>query len=97
MVTHICKRSKWSSKSKRPFENESSHYPDVSKVKVSKDYSNIMTGCILLGIAEGLFIVVLEDASGGHTHTIGINRGLNFIYDCIEKHDLQLSYENISK
>ena len=66
-------------------------------MKLSKDYSNNVTGCILSGISESLFIVVLEDTSGGHTHTIGINIGLNLIYDFIEKHDLQLNYENISK
>ena len=85
------------SKPKRLFENESTYYLVVCKVKVSKDYSNIVTGCILLGINECLFIVVLEDKSGGHPHTMGINRGLNFVYDYIEKHDPQLNYQNLYK
>ena len=43
-----------------------------------------MTSFILEGVTEGLFIVVFEDKSGGKTHTIGINRGLNIIYDYME-------------
>ena len=47
-------------------------------------YSNNMIHLILEGVTEGLFIMVLQDTS---THTIGINRGFNVIYDCTENHE----------
>ena len=56
-----------------------------------------VTGCILSGITEGLFIVVLQDTSGGRSHTVGVNRGLKIIYDCMETHELKLNMQNLNK
>ena len=50
-----------------------------------EDYINNVIGYIISSITEGLFIMVLEDTSGGHTHMIGINRGLKVTYDCMKK------------
>ena len=41
--------------------------------------------------------MVLEDNGGGKTHTVGINRELNVIYDCRDTHELKLNHGNISK
>ena len=66
-------------------------------VRPKGKYSNNVTGFILEGVIEGLFVVVLEDNGGGKTHTIGINRELNVIYDCMETHELKLNHGNLSK
>ena len=52
---------------------------------------------IIFGITAGLLIVVLEDKCGGRSYTIGVNRGLNIIYEHMEKHELQLYHDNLSK
>ena len=46
----------------------------MGRVAPKGKYTNHVTGFILEGVTEGLFIVVLEDKSCGKTHTIGINR-----------------------
>ena len=56
-----------------------------------------MTSFILEVVTEGLFIVVLEDKRGENTHIIGINRGLNVVYDCMETHKLKINHGNLSK
>ena len=66
-------------------------------MKALEDYSNNVIGYIISGIAEGLFIMVVQDRSGGHTHTIGIGIESNAIYDYMETHKLQLSHENYRK
>ena len=73
------------------FEHDQIWYMKVCRVKPKGKYSNIVTGFILEGVTEGLFVVVLEDNGGGNTHTIGINRELNVICDCTETHELKLS------
>ena len=79
------------------FQHDKIYYMKVCRVKSKGKYSNNGTGFILEGITEGLFFVVLEDKGGGKTHTIGINRGLNIIYDCMETHELNLTHGNPSK
>ena len=69
----------------------------VCRVRPKVKYSNNVTGFILEGIIEGLFFAVLEDNGGGKTHTIGINRRLNVIYDCMDTHELKLSHGSLSK
>ena len=51
----------------------------------SEDYSNNMTCYILSDITEGLFIVVLKYTNDGQFHMTRINRGLNVIYNYMEK------------
>ena len=78
-------------------KNERTCYLDVCKVNISKEYSNHVTGYMISGITDVFFIVLLQYISGGRSHIIGINRELIVIYDCIEKHELQLNHENLSK
>ena len=78
------------------FNNDKICYMQVGRVKPKGKYSNNVTGFILEGVIRGLFVVVLEDNDGGKTHTIGINRELNVIYDCMEIHELKLNYGNLS-
>ena len=79
------------------FNNYKICYMQVGRVKPKGKYSNNVTGFTLEGITVGLFIMVLQDTSGGNTHAIGINRRLNVIYDCMETHEIQLNIENLSK
>ena len=79
------------------FKNDRLCYWQVGRVKPRRYYINALTGYVLSGITEGLFIVVLEDYCGGNTHTIGINRGLNISYDCTKTHKIQLNLDNLSK
>ena len=69
----------------------------VCRVKPKRKYSNNVIGFILEGVTEGIFVVVLEDNGDGKTHTIGINRELSVIYNCMETHELKLSHGNLSK
>ena len=71
--------------------NEINCYLDVCKVTLSEHFIKNLTGYILSGVTEGLFIMVLEDTSGGHSHTIRINRGFNVIYDFMKTHELYLN------
>ena len=79
------------------FKNDVPYYLQVCEVKPKGNYTNNVTGCILSCIAQGLFIVVLEDDCGGNTRMIRINRGLKIIYDCVETHEIQLNHDNLSK
>ena len=69
----------------------------VCRVTSKENYTNNVTSFILEGVTNDLFIVVLEDKSDGKIHTLGIVRGLNVIYDCIETQRLKLSHGNLSK
>ena len=62
------------------------------KYEPPREYDNNVTDYILVGVDEGLFIVVLDDTSVGHSHIIGINRGLNNIYDCMKTHKRRLNH-----
>ena len=66
-------------------------------VKPPREYDNHTADYALLGFNEGLFIVVLEDINGGWSHTFGISRELNVIYDGMGKHELWFNHDNISK
>ena len=66
----------------------------VFRVKPKGKYNNNVTGFILEGVIEGLFIVVLEENSGKNTYAIGINRRLNNIYDYMETNELKLNHGN---
>ena len=72
-------------------------YIKVGRVTPKGNYTNNVTIFILGGVTEGLFIVVLEDKSDGSSYTIGINRELNVIYDCMEAHELKLNHGSLSK
>ena len=69
----------------------------MGRVRPKGKYINNPTRFILEGVTEGLFIVVLQDTSGGNTHILGINRGLNVIYNFIETHEIQPNHGNLSK
>ena len=77
--------------------NKRTCYLGIYRLKASKDYSTNMTSSILSGITDGLFIMVLKDTSSGHSYIIGFNRGLNIIYNCVEKQEVHLNHDNISK
>ena len=68
----------------------------VCKIQPKGKYSNNVTGFILEGATECLFVVVLEDNGGGNTYTIRINRNLNVVYDCMETHELKLNHGHLS-
>ena len=70
-------------------------YMQVGRVPSKGKYANNVTGFILECVTEGLFIVLLDDKSGGNTHIIGSNRGLNVIYDCIETYGRKLNHGNL--
>ena len=55
-------------------------------MKSGGNYINNATGYIISHITGSLFIAVLEDNCSGISHTIGINRGLNIIYDYMKTH-----------
>ena len=78
-------------------KNKSTCYLDIFIVIPSEDYMNNAIGYILSGITGGLFIVVLQDISVGHSYITGINRGLKVFYDCMKTHKLQLNHNNLCK
>ena len=69
----------------------------MGRIKPIGQYTNNVTSFIFEVVTKGLFMVVLEDKIGGKIPTIGISRGLNVIYDCMEKHEMKLNHGNISK
>ena len=79
------------------FQHAKICYMKVYRIKSKGKYSNNVAGFILKGVTEGLFIVFLEDKGGEKTHTMGINRGLRVIYDCMETRELKLNRGNHSK
>ena len=79
------------------FHNDSLYYFLVGRVKPKEDCIDNVTGYTLSGIPEGLIVVVLEDEYGVKSHTIGITRGFNVMYDCMETHEIQLNHEILSK
>ena len=96
-VTHTYNKVQYSFKSEYFFKIDKTYYLYVCKINTSEVYDNSVTGYILYSITKGLFIVVLQDKYGRCTHTIGIDRILKVIYECMEKHELQLNYDNLSK
>ena len=52
---------------------------------------------ILFQTALNIFVVVLEDKIGRHSHTVGINSGLNVIYNCMDTYELKLNEQTLSK
>ena len=97
-MLHIClKGSKGNPSLATLFNHDIMYYIHVVRVTHKGKYTNNVTRFILEGVTEGSFIVVLEDKCGGNTHTIGINIGLNVIFDCIETHKLKLNHRNLSK
>ena len=75
---------------------EKNYYLDVCKVTIPEVFKNDPTSYILSPTTEGLFGVILQDESGGRSHTVGINRELEIIYDCMETHELKLNNVNPS-
>ena len=78
-------------------KNDRTCYLDLCKVTTSQEFKNDPTGYILSGTTNGLFVVVLQGASGGRSHTFRINSGLKVIYDYMETHELKPNKQNISK
>ena len=78
-------------------QNDKKCYLTVCKATVPIEIKNDPTTYILSPITAGLFIAVLQDISGGRSHTVRSNRGLNFIYDCMETHKLKLNTQKLNK
>ena len=78
-------------------QNDKTCYFIVCKVTIPEEFNNDPTRYILSPTTEGLFVVVPQDKSGGRSHTIGINSGLEIIYNYMETLKLILNTQNLNK